>query len=209
MCGRFMLDSDVEEILKYYRIINREVDDYHKGDKFPSQEALIVAEDGGLSLKSAKWGFPLAPKGKLVINARSESIKERPMFKDAFHTSRCIIPASLFYEWKDEGANNKVKYNIYSPDKKITSLGGLYKFTLNDKGKKELSFVIMTTEANSYMNQVHSRMPLIIEDDAVDYWLDKGSSSSILDEIVLSNKRQILKIDRNYEERPIEQMKLF
>lgn len=209
MCGRFMLDSDVEEILKYYRIINREVDDYHKGDKFPSQEALIVAEDGGPSLKSAKWGFPLAPKGKLVINARSESIKERPMFKDAFHTSRCIIPASLFYEWKDEGANNKVKYNIYSTDKKITSLGGLYKFTLNDKGKKELSFVIMTTEANSYMSQVHSRMPLIIEDDAVDYWLDKGSSSSILDEIVQSNKRQILKIDRNYEERPIEQMKLF
>ncbi len=209
MCGRFMLDSDIEDILDQYRIVNRVVDDYKKGDIYPSQKTPIVMDDRVRALKSAKWGFPLSGKNKLVINARSESIREKPMFNNSFHNARCIIPISLFYEWKDEGNKNKVKHEIYLPDKSITSLGGILKFTPNNEGDEELSFVIITTEANSYMKDIHSRMPLILEEDAMDYWLDNRTPIDIIEEIVKSNVNHEIKIDRIDEDKPFEQMRLF
>lgn len=209
MCGRFMLDSNIEDILQEYRILKREVDDYKKGDIFPSQTSPIVMDSRVRTLKSAKWGFLLTGKSKFVINARSESIAEKTMFKDSFHNARCIIPANLFYEWKDEGNNNKVKHNIYLPDQSLTSLGGILKYILNDKGEKELAFVIITTEANGYMKDIHSRMPLIITDEARDYWLDNETPLNILDEIFESNSSNSLIVERNISDLSFEQMKLF
>ena len=204
MCGRFMLDSDIEDLIREYKILKRQVDNYEKGDIYPSQNAPIVMYDNGRALKTAKWGFTLSGESKLIINARSESIAEKPMFKNSFHNTRCIIPLNLFYEWKNEGNKKKVKHEIYLPGRNITSLGGIFKITDN-----KLFFVIMTTEANSYMNGIHSRMPLIIEDNALDYWLDNKTSNNTIEEIIKSNSSHELKIDRVNEANSFEQMKLF
>lgn len=209
MCGRFMLDGNMEKILQQYRIIKYEVDNYKKGDIYPSENTPIIVHDKGRTLKSAKWGFPLNGKSKLVINARIESISNKSMFKDIFDSSRCIIPASLFYEWKDEGDNNKVKYEIYLEDKGIISLGGLYKFTLNENGQKELSFVIITRESNNHIKDIHNRMPLIIEDDNLDYWLHNNTSKTIIEEIIKSNVSHELNIEKNNKVQPFEQMRMF
>lgn len=184
MCGRFMLDADIGNLIGQYKILNKEAEQYSKGDIFPSQNAPIVYDDRNRTLKLAKWGLPLSGKRSLVINARSESIESKPMFKDYFTSSRCIIPANLFYEWKDEGDNNKVKHKIYLREKSIISLAGVCKFTTDDSGNKELSFVIITTESNKYMKDLHSRMPLIIENNALDYWLDKNTPKTTIEEII-------------------------
>ena len=207
MCGRFMLDVDIGNIIGEYKIEKKEADQYNKGDILPSQNAPIVYDDRNRTLKLAKWGFPLSGKSSLVINARSESIESKPMFKNSFTSSRCIIPANLFYEWKDEGDNNKAKHKIYLKEKSIISLAGVFKFTLDDKGNKVLSFVIITTESNKYMKDLHPRMPLIIENNALDYWLNKNTPKNTIEEIIESNVSHELKIDR--EDQPFTQMTLF
>lgn len=207
MCGRYMLDSDIEDILRQYKILRNGVEDYRRGEIFPSQDAPIVFGNKDRTLKSARWGFPLTGKKSLVINARSESIDSKPMFRDSFNNSRCIIPANLFYEWKEEGPKNKVKHRIYLKDKKIASLGGILKLTPNEKGEKILSFVIITTESNKYMKDLHTRMPLILEEEHFDYWLDSSTSKNTLEEIMNENIKHVLDIER--EDQPFEQMKLF
>lgn len=209
MCGRFMLDSDIEDILKQYRILKREVDDYRKGDFYPSQNAPIVLKEEDNLLKFAKWGFPFYGNKRLVINARAESIMDKPMFKNSFYSARCIIPANLFYEWKDEGGRKKVKHGIYLKDKNIMSLGGIFKLASDEKGNRELSFVIITTEANKYMKDIHSRMPLMIDDETQDYWLDNNTPINIIKEILKSNSSHELKIERVNKDEPFEQLKLF
>lgn len=209
MCGRFMLDSDIEDILRQYKIINSEVDGYIKGDFYPSQKAPIILKKEGNLLKYAKWGFPFYGNKKLVINARAESIADKQMFKNSFYTARCIIPANLFYEWKDEGNNKKVKHKMCLKDKTFLSLGGVFKLTSDEKGNSELSFVIITTAANDHMKDIHSRMPLIIDDEALDYWIDKGTSINIIEEILKSNVNRDLKIEKENKDEPFQQLRLF
>lgn len=204
-----MLDSDIEDILRQYSIIKREVDEYRKGDFYPSQNAPIIMKDKGNSLKSARWGFPFYGTKKLVINARAESIVDKPMFKNSFFNARCVILANLFYEWKEEGDKNKVKHEIYLKDKNIMFLGGIFKLTPDEKGNKELSFVIITTEANRHMKDIHSRMPLLIDDKALNYWLDNNTPINTIDEILKSNVSHELKIEKANKDKPFEQMKLF
>lgn len=209
MCGRFMLDIDIENVLQQYRILKIEMADYIKGDIYPSENTPIIVHDKDRTLKSAKWGFPLIEKNKLVINARSESIANKSMFKDAFNSSRCIIPASLFYEWKAEGDKKKVKHEVYLKGKNSLSLGGICKFTLNAQGEKELSFVIITTESNKHMKNLHPRMPLIIENNSINHWLDKNTPKTTIEEIIKSNVNHGLKIESKNETEPFEQMRLF
>lgn len=204
-----MLDSDIEDILRQYRILKSEINNYNKGDFYPSQDAPIVLKEEVNSMKFAKWGFPLHGKKSPVINARAESIKDKQIFKNSFYRARCIIPANLFYEWKDEGNKKKVKHEIYLKDKKLLSLGGLFKLIPDEKGNKELAFVIITTEANESMKGIHSRMPLMINDETLDYWLDNRTPINIIDEIIRSNFSHELKIEKINEDRSFEQLRMF
>lgn len=208
MCGRFMLDMDVKNILEEYGTINQQVGDYKLGDIYPSEKSIIVLKGKGRILQFAKWGFPLTGKSRLVINARSESISHKAMFKDAFENSRCIIPAKLFYEWKAE-ASEKIKHKIYLKSGEPISFGGICKFTLNNRGEKGLSFVIITTESNHSMVDLHPRMPLIVEDDHINHWLDKNTEKTIIEEIIESNSNHEFKIEKVEEDKAFEQMRLF
>jgi len=208
MCGRFMLDSDIEDILRQYKIINSEVDGYIKGDFYPSQKAPIILKEEGNLLKYAKWGFPFYGNKKLVINARAESIADKQMFKKSFFNARCVIPANLFYEWKEEN-KEKVKHEIYLKDKNIMSLGGIFKLIPDEKGNKELSFVIITTESNRQMKDIHTRMPLMIDNEVLDYWLDYSTPINTINEIIRLNVSHDLRIEKANKDKPFEQMKLF
>ena len=209
MCGRFMLKDNIDNILKQYRIVKSELDNYKKGDIYPSESSPILTYDKGRILKSAKWGFPLNEEGKLVINARSESIDNKSMFKYAFENSRCIIPANLFYEWKDEGDKKKTKYMIGNKEDGLISFGGICKFTLNNKGQKELSFVIITTQSNNHMESIHNRMPLMIKDDVLDCWLDTKTEKTVIENIIKSNLGKRLIIEKDSQAKTFEQLKLF
>lgn len=207
MCGRFLLESDIEYILKQYRILKAEVDNYKKGDYYPSQDVPIVLKKNERTLKLAKWGFDLVNKKTLIINARAETVSTKPMFKNSFYTSRCIVPANLFYEWKDEGNDKKIMHEVYLKNKSLISLGGLFKTSYDKKGNEYISFAIITTEANSKMKEIHSRMPLIINEDSLDYWLNNKTPMNTIKKILKSNIENELIIER--KDNAFQQMKLF
>lgn len=207
MCGRYMFNFDDEEIIKKYNIKKNNILDQFRGDIYPSGYAPIVVKDDDLSLEKAKWGFPLYKSKKLVINARSETLKKRSMFRESFNYSRCIVPANLFYEWKSSKEAKKTKYEIFFQDNEIMSLAGLYKYVKNDKDEDILSFTIITTKAYENMNNIHDRMPLIISDEYLTGWLDKNTSDENLSDIIDSNRYHELKIIE--EEKMYEQLKLF
>lgn len=211
MCGRFLLESDIDEIIRSYNIYSKEITEYKKGDFYPSQEALIVMEDEKRNLASAKWGYAYNNR-RPVINARSETIMKKSMFKDSFYSARCIIPVNQFYEWKDIGNRKKVKHRIGLKDSKLISLGGIYKINVDENYNRQLTFVIITTEAEGSIRDIHSRMPLIIKNDELDEWLNKNTSIKIIEEILKSNTAHKLTIEickEKFNGNDYEQLRIF
>jgi putative SOS response-associated peptidase YedK len=186
MCVRFFLESGVEELMRNYKVktVDEKVSGYSAGDFYPAQNALVVLEDKSRVIMLAKWGFNYDSKKKIIVNARAETILDRPMFKDAARYARCIVPANLFYEWKAEGAGKKVRYRIGLQDASIMSLGGLYKLSFDKDLGPQLAFVIITTDAEEGVREVHPRMPLIIKEEWVDMWLNKDTPVELVEEIL-------------------------
>ena len=202
MCGRFTLDATASEISQQFGV---------KADKpippryniAPSQLILSVIQDGSRSLVALKWG--LIPswvksldswKGNL-INARVETISEKPSFKGAFKYRPCLIPVTGFYEWSkglgqrslapdgDAGSDRKQPY--YFKQDKLFALAGLWSHWSN--GYEELvSCTIITTKANSEAAKVHHRSPLIIPTEQYDTWLgDLDGRKELLDNLPQSD----------------------
>lgn len=216
MCGRFWLNCDIEEIFRKYNIRSQEIINYTKGDFYPSSNIPIILEDGEKTVKYAKWGFPFSSRKGTVINARAESIKHKQMFKDSFYSTRCIIPVNMFYEWKDEGNKRKDKYKIGLQDNSLFSLGGIYKVSFDEKSNEQMTVAIITTESEGDMQDIHSRMPLIVKDDEMDLWLNRNSSIKYVEEVLKSNINNKFIIERCEAEKAkgtssdkYEQLKLF
>lgn len=216
MCGRFHLNSEIGNIITKYKINYKEFDEYSLGDFYPSQDAVIVLGSEKRVLTLGKWGFFNDYKRKIVINAKSETIMERPMFRNSFYSARCIIPANLFYEWKEEGKGKKVKYKIGLEGSDLISLGGIYKVSIDENQKKHITFVIITTEAEGDMKEIHHRVPLIITDEKLELWLNSNTSLKLVEEILKSSSNYKFTIEK-CEDKPTEpvsgeryeQMKMF
>ena len=115
-----------------------------------------------ISAEILKWGFPGFDKGKLLINARAESVKTKSTFADSFASRRCVLPAAGFYEWD----RKKEKVTFRLGDKPILYLAGIYR-----PYGAEKRFVVLTREANDSMRPVHDRMPLILSKEEVRPWV--------------------------------------
>jgi len=129
----------------------------------------------GLQIRRQRWGFP-GPGGKgLVFNARSESVTEKPMFREGVARRRVAVPVSWFYEWN----KSKEKYTFTREGSRVLFLAGFY-----NRYQDGEHFVILTTEANSSMAPVHSRMPLILDKDQVRDWiLDSDRTRELLGQV--------------------------
>lgn len=181
MCGRFLLDSDIDDILSSFKFIN-ELDPhlkFSKGEIFPNSYVPCITQDK--SLKLVKWGFPMQNTSRNIINARSESITSKTLFRNSISKGRCVIPVNSFYEWKDENGK-KVKYEISIKDKNMFSMAGLFNIFAADNASLYTAFVIITTSANKEMSSIHPRMPVLFEKGTEDAWLfseiDKKSDLS-------------------------------
>ena len=109
-----------------------------------------------------KWGFSPSFANNLIINARSEIITTKYIFKKSFYNKRCLLPATGFFEWKTE-RNQKIKHKIQLKDQNIFSFAGLYDSFTNEDGQKIPCVTIITTSANSKIETVHNRMPVILK----------------------------------------------
>lgn len=164
MCGRYYIDSDTEEEIRKIIDTAEEKLKLPAGDVYPSQQATILTGyRNRLYADRMIWGMPRYYKSGLVINARAETAPEKPMFRDAMGSRRCIIPAAGFYEWNRQ----KEKFRFWRDGRPVLYLAGCYDL--------ENRFVILTTGANSSVANIHDRMPVILEPDELQVWFGRTS----------------------------------
>lgn len=175
MCGRFSLPAEDYEIKKRFGV---EVDPGVYQPCFncaPMQNLPVISNDKPGKLSFYRWGLiPFWAKetsiGNKLINARAESAMEKPSFKHAMNKRRCLVPATGFFEWKQNG--NKQPYFFHLRNKPIFSFAGLWESWEDREGNIIQSFTILTTEANETMKGIHHRMPVILPPEKEQEWLD-------------------------------------
>lgn len=184
MCARFSLVADGGAIADFFEL-DQNVEWSPQYNIAPTEQAPAVALDreGTRRFGTFRWGLvPFwaedAAIGVRMINARAESVADKPAFREPFAHRRCLIPASAFYEWKTEG---KVKrpFAIARSDGRLLALAGLWD---RWKGPDAVirSCAILTTEANARVAEIHDRMPVLLEPDDFDEWLDPTSPPQVL-----------------------------
>ena len=180
MCGRYTLTSSGEDLALAFDLPELPFVP-QRYNLAPTQEAAVVRvlEPGGpRRLDPLKWGLiPFWAKeaaiGNKMINARAESVAEKPSYKSSFKNKRCLVAADGFYEWKKEG-KAKQPYLIRRTDRKPFAFAGLWSSWRNPEqgGKPVETFTILTTSANDLMRPLHDRMPVILDRENFDLWLD-------------------------------------
>ncbi len=179
MCGRFEFNTDqnIEEIHKIVQVIKEKYDDdifFHTGAIFPTNKVPVLAtKDGKFSLQLMQWGFPKWDGKGTVFNARSESALQKEMFADSLLTRRCVVITTGFYEWQKIGATAKTKYFFTSRHNPVLYMAGIYK-TIQIGDETKDCFVVLTREANQYINDIHNRMPVILYKNELKDWLSGG-----------------------------------
>lgn len=182
MCGRFTLRSSIKEIAESLEITSVKIkEEKARYNIAPTQDIMATREGGeGRELVSLHWGLvPSWAKdptiGARMINARSETVTEKPSFREAFHRRRCLIPSSGFYEWRREGTRKQPFYFRMKDDRPF-AFAGLWEQWEGDKVIE--SCTILTTEANELLAPVHDRMPVIVAPEDYELWLDSTISKT-------------------------------
>lgn len=180
MCGRFTNLLTWREIVSLYRITEPDIGP-NLPPRFniaPSQDVLVVraGEEGGRACVPLRWGLiPGWAKdpaiGYKMINARAETVSEKPSFRAAFRKRRCLIPASGFYEWQTAEGGKKQPFYIRLADDEPMSFAGLWERWQAPDGELVETCTIITTEANERISTIHHRMPAILAPDDHDLWL--------------------------------------
>jgi len=172
MCGRYVLFSDTEiaEIREIIEEVQRKTEGVKTGEIFPTDKApVLIQEQGIITPEAVKWGFPKKTKG-VIINIRTDTTMEDPKWKYRLETSRCIIPSCGFYEWTKKG--KKIKYQFNLPGS-----GALYMAGLWSDFNGERRYVILTTDANSSIKEIHSRMPVVLTHPEMEQWMNSYQSA--------------------------------
>lgn len=169
MCTRYYLDESAYEIaLDQLNISAEERVTAPNKDIYPSETAPVILAAGRdsdvLVVENQVWGFPSAKDKGLQVNARAETVLEKPMFSRAARQSRCIVPAKHFYEWDEE----KNKASFRSETDEVLYMAGLYEWPVNRNYSR---FVIITRQANEAVRPVHDRMPLLLKKEEARDWL--------------------------------------
>lgn len=178
LCGRFFIESDIEDIIAHYGLKQIHNDNAVKGEIFPGTKIPVVLNNKTKELNFLKWGFQVSGVNRELINARVETVSEKPAFRKAFIYNRCLIPANAFFEWKT-AENSKVKYKIEVEEEGLFSMAGLYDKFVDRNNKEYFGVVILTRSANEEMSKLHNRMPVILSKEKEDEWLS-ASGNEIL-----------------------------
>jgi putative SOS response-associated peptidase YedK len=176
MCGRFVITDPKAAVAEMFGAALS--NDLPRGPNFnvcPTDEIAVVASEGGRRLRRMRWGFLphwyRAPNdGPLLINARAETLDEKPAFRLAARERRCLIPVAGFYEWT-VAETARLPWYIYRRDRAPIAMAGIWQSWGNDD---LATCAIVTTEANAPMKQVHHRMPVILEPRDWALWLGEA-----------------------------------
>jgi putative SOS response-associated peptidase YedK len=174
MCGRYTLISSIETVAEHFHV-DPTLDAAPRYNIAPTQHVVAVVKDQSMHLELMRWGLiPAWAKdesiGSRMINARAESLAEKPSFRNLLRSRRCLIVADGFYEWRAEGKSKTPMY-ITMQDDQPFAFAGLWDRWKNADGQFVQSCTIITTEPNELMAPIHNRMPAILRPAACEDWL--------------------------------------
>ena len=189
MCGRFTYNLTWEQIVALYRLtLDAQARNPQPRFNIPPTTVIdtVLSLDGKRMLAPMRWGLvPSWWKKSLkevpaTFNARAETVAEKPMFRAAFKRSRCIVPASGYYEWKAEEGGKQPHY-ISAADGAPLSIAGLWEEWKNpESGEPLRSCTMIVTSANEAMRSIHDRMPVFLAPDAHEAWLTGKAGVELL-----------------------------
>lgn len=178
MCGRFTLTVDPAEQQEPFNNFTFPEKFAPRFNIAPTQPVLAIPNDDNFTADFFVWGLiPIWAKdpniGSRLINARAETLPEKPAFRGSLKYKRCLILADGFYEWKTvEGRKSKTPFFIHMKDRKPFAFAGLWDSWNSPEGSQIKSCTIITTEPNDLMSLLHNRMPVILHPRDYDKWLD-------------------------------------
>ena len=176
MCGRFVQKTPLGQLQDEFGFVAEGLD-YRPGyNVAPGREALAVLAGDARRGLLTRWG--LVPSwaadpniGYKMINARAETLAQKPAFKGLIEARRCVIPADGFYEWQKDAPGGKQPYLFERMGGKSLALAGLWDVWPSPQGRELISFTIITTRANELVGRIHERMPVILGEAALKIWL--------------------------------------
>jgi len=188
MCGRFTLSVEPDRLREVFPWLTLPAAAplQPRYNIAPTQPVAVVANNGQHTLEFFRWGLiPSWAKdpaiGSRMINARAETLAEKPAFRVAFRRRRCLILADGFYEWRSPGAEpgaKKTPMHIRLKSGQPFAFAGLWEtWRAPDDDKTIASCAIITTTPNALLEKIHDRMPVILKPDAIDRWLDPAEQS--------------------------------
>ena len=176
MCGRYSLIADIGELEERFGFDGNHLNHAPSYNIVPTQMALTVTNGGGRHASYMRWGLipswaKSASVGSRMINARAETVAERPSFRTALRRRRCLVLADGFYEWQRTGSKSR-PMRIMMASGEPFAFAGLWDAWRDPKGELVRSCTIITTAANDLLSPIHDRMPVILPREMEPLWLD-------------------------------------
>jgi len=176
MCGRYSLVF-IDDLGNRFRVFNPMIGSRSRFNIAPGNEMPVIIHQEKNEIVMMKWG--LVPHwtqditlAQRPINARAETLSEKPSFKELLQNRRCLVPASGFFEWKKEGKKT-IPFYIHLPNTPLFAFAGLYDQWAGSDGNLIRTYTIVTTAPNELVAKVHNRMPSILLPEHEDRWLSK------------------------------------
>ncbi len=197
MCGRYQFDSE-EDLDEINRIIE-EINDRTKGKSVKTGEVcptdaapVLIFQQGRAAATLMNWGFPKWDGKGVIINAKSETTKDKNLFKTALWSKRCVIPSTGFFEWqKKDERKAKDKFLFTCKESPVLYMAGIYNAYRTGEELRDC-FVIFTRSANRFMEDIHDRMPVILYQNEIQDWLNEPRFVEALfqrDSVILERKQ--------------------
>ena len=204
MCGRFAITLPTEAISQLFKAqpVNN-LPDVPNFNVCPTNSIHVVTSDEfGRKVESFRWGFVPSwyreiNAGPILINARSETLAQKPTFASACKERRCLIPSSGFYEWSKGLEGNKTPWFVTRNDGMPLIFGGVWQ-EWGYASNKIKTCAIVTTESNSKLSKLHHRLPLVLEKSDCDFWLgENGHGASVLMRPTANDTLRAYKVSKN------------
>jgi len=184
MCGRYSFLLEDEMIKERFGVTVRSAIYKARYNCAPGQKLAVISNEVPEELSFYRWGLiPFWAKdqkiGYKLINARSESVLEKPSFKNPFRNRRCLVLSDGFYEWKKDPV--KTPFRIMRKDGSAFAMAGIWDKWTNPEGEEIRSFSILTTTPNSLMAKIHDRMPVILDRETEKQWIKDARTETLME----------------------------
>lgn len=176
MCGRFTMRRSVDELAERFNATVVDTEVFPSFNVAPTQKVAVVTGGAERELNAFTWGLvPFWAKdpsiGNRMINARAETVAEKPAFRSALAKRRCLIPADGFFEWKKTGGKS-VPFYFRFPDDRLFAFAGIWEQWESPEGEPLRTCSLITVQPNALVGEVHDRMPAILLPDEESSWLE-------------------------------------